>query len=262
MIGIFDSGVGGLTIVKEVLRKLPSYDILYFADLAHSPYGNKSPEAIEKFSYNITKFLIEKGAKIIIVACNTASSQAFDKLEKTFSLPIFDVITPAVKEAAQVTKNKKIGIIGTEGTIQSQAYQKAFRKLKYNNFEIFSKACPLFVPLIEEGFIKRPETKRIARYYLRELKNKQIDTLILGCTHYPLIKDIIQRVMGKKVTLIDSLKVVDLVAWKIRKDRKLDKSMSKNDKQIYFASDIPNNFQEIAEKFLGKKIPKPIIIDF
>lgn len=261
MIGVFDSGVGGLTIVKELLRKLPSYDICYVADLAHSPYGTKSKSTIEKFSIKITKFLLKKGAKIIVIACNTSSAQAYEKLKKEFSVPIFDCISPAVKEAAKVTKNKKIGIIGTRGTIQSKAYEKSFKGLNFN-FQIFSKTCPLFVPLVEENFINRGETKRIARYYLRELKDKQIDTLILGCTHYPLLKDVIQKVMGKGVNLIDSSSVVESVAMMVRKDKKMDNILKKNGKQFYFTSDIPNNFKEIAERFLGKKITKPFLVDF
>jgi len=252
MIGIFDSGVGGLTIVKEAFKELPSYDIIYFADLAHSPYGTKSKSTIEKFATQITRFLLKRGAKIIIIACNTASAQAYKTLKKEFSIPVFDVITPAVEEAAKVTKNKRIGIIGTYGTIRSKAYENAFKKFNFN-FQIFSKACPLFVPLVEENFINRPETKRIAKYYLRELKNKQIDTLVLGCTHYPLLKDIIQKVMGKGVTLIDSFKVIQSVVEKIKKDKELNSSLGKNNKQIYFASDSLNNFKEIAERFLGRK---------
>lgn len=262
MIGVFDSGVGGLTIVKELFKKLPSYDVSYFADLARSPYGTKSKETIEKFSYKITEFLVKKGAKIIIVACNTASAQAFDYLKNKFSVPIFNVITPAVEEAVKATKNKRIGIIGTNGTIQSKAYEKAFKVLEDNNFQIFSEACPLFVSLVEEDFIKRPETKRIARYYLRELKDKQIDTLILGCTHYPLLKEVIQGVVGKKVKLIDSSKVVDAVAELIKSAKKLDSGLKKNGKYIYYASDVSNNFKEIAARFLDRKIAKPFLVDF
>lgn len=261
MIGVFDSGVGGLTVVKEVFKKLPSYDILYFADLARSPYGTKSKSSIENFSLKITDFLIKKGAKIIIVACNTASAQAFTMLKKNFPIPIFDVITPAVDEAIRSTKNKRIGIIGTRGTIQSKAYEAVFKK-NNSNIQIYLKDCPLLVPLIEEGFAKRLETKRIIRYYLRDLKNRNIDTLILGCTHYPIIKNIIGEVLGKKVILIDSSKVVCKVAQVVKGDKKLDRILSKNSKHIYFASDVPNNFKEIAERFLGKKISNPTLYDF
>ena len=258
MIGIFDSGVGGLTVTKDILNEFPSHDILYFADLARSPYGTKSKEAIKKFSTNITKFLISKGAKIIIIACNTASAQSYNKLKTDFSVPIFDVITPVVEEAVKSTRNRKIGIIGTIGTIKSKAYNKAFKDIDFNG-SVFSKACPLFVPLVEEKFHKRPETKKIARFYLRDLKNKGIDTLILGCTHYPLIKDTIQHSIGRKVNLIDSSSVARKVSLRIEKDKKLADSLSKKGRQLYFTSDMLNNFQEIAEKFLERKVTKPFL---
>ena len=261
MIGVFDSGVGGLTIIKELFKKLPSYDVMYFADLARSPYGTKSKKTIEKFAKEITKFLIGRGAKIIIVACNTASAQAFDSLKKDFNIPIFNVITPAVEEASKVTRNKRIGIIGTRGTIQSKVYEKSFKELKKDNFQIFTKACPLLVPLVEENFVYRPETKRITRFYLRELKDRQIDTLVLGCTHYPLLKKVIDEVMGKKVVLVDSTKVVERISSLIEKDKALGNSLSKNHKYIYFTSDVPNNFKEIAEGFLGRKTSEPTLIN-
>jgi len=261
MIGIFDSGVGGLTVVKEVFKKLPAYDVLYFADLARSPYGTKSKAAIENFSKEITEFLIRKGAKIIIVACNTASAQALELLKRKFNVPIFNVIEPAVEEAFNVTKNRKIGVIGTRGTIQSRAYEKRFERSAVD-FQVFTKACPLFVPLAEEGFINRPETKKIVRYYLRDFKDKKIDTLVLGCTHYPLLKKVIGDVVGERVKLIDSSRVVDTVISAIKKDQKLEEGLSKKNKHVYFASDIPNNFMGLAERFLDRKIPEPIISSF
>lgn len=262
MIGVFDSGVGGLTIIEGLFKELPSYSVLYFADLARSPYGTKSKKAIEEFSCQITDFLIKQGAKIIIIACNTASAQADEVLRKKFNVPIFNVITPAVEEAIKTTNNKRIGIIGTNGTIQSRAYENAFKSLEENHYDVFSKACPLFVPLAEEDFINRPETKRIAKYYLKELNNKQIDTLILGCTHYPLLKEVIKKVMGKRTNLIDSLKVVASVKELISNNKQLESSLSKDKKHIYYVSDISNNFQKIAEKFLGRKINKPLLVDF
>ncbi len=260
MIGVFDSGVGGLTIVKKLNKAFPQYNILYFADLIHLPYGTKSKKTIEEFSLAISKFLIKKGAKAIIVACNTSSAQAYSTLLENLKVPIFDVINPAAEKAISITKNKRVGVIGTYGTIESKAYEKALKKLD-KGVKVFSKACPLFVPLVEENFIRRPETKRIVKYYLRELKRYQIDTLILGCTHYPLLKEVIKNVMGSKVKVIDSSGVVYKLAKLIKNDKKLASTLLKNGKQTFFSSDNLGNFKKIAERFLETKIPEPIIVD-
>jgi len=254
MIGIFDSGIGGLRVVKEVFEKLPLYKVIYFGDLARSPYGTKSPKTVIRFSRQIAHFLVQKGAQVIIIACNTASAHAAEVLKKEFSIPIFEVITPAVKKAIQKTKNQKVGLIGTWSTIESQAYQKSFKRFDpEGKIQLFAQACPLFVPLVEENFIHRPETKKIARYYLRALKHQGIDTLILGCTHYSLLKKVIQNVMGKKVELIDSTEVVDDILAEMAQKNLLSQLNKGFGHQFYF-SDVPRNLEVLSQRFLGQKL--------
>jgi len=203
MIGIFDSGIGGLTVARTVEQLLPHQSLLYLGDIRRSPYGNKSREAIIHYSVENTRFLIENGAKIVVVGCNSAASAATDTLRKIFDIPIFEVITPAVRKAINVSRSGRIGVIGTRATISSKRYSEAIARSR-PEYKVFTKACPLLVPLVEEGWISKKETKMILRKYLYSLKNQQIDTLILGCTHYPLLKHLIQPRIGKRVTLIDS----------------------------------------------------------
>ena len=202
-IGIFDPGVGGLTVVKEVINVLPKENIIYFGDTARVPYGSKSKELIYKFSCQIIKFLKEQNVKAIIIACNTVSSNCYDDLKKHFiDIPIIEVLEPGVSSAIRVTKNRKIGVIGTEGTIKSGQYEK---KLKdgLENVEVYSKPCPLFVPIAEEGLLEDKITIDVAKIYLEDLKKYNIDSLILGCTHYPLLKNSIKKVMGSSVNIVD-----------------------------------------------------------
>lgn len=195
MIGVFDSGIGGLTLVAELIRVLPNYPIIYFGDTARAPYGNKSPETIIRYAKEDAAFLLSKGATVIVIGCNTASAEATDALRAAHpNVPIFDVITPAVA----ATTGEKVGVIGTRATIASGVYQRLLR-----DRVVVTAPCPLFVPLVEEGYVNRPETKMIARRYLAPLKERDIDSLILGCTHYPLLKGIISAKMGKRVKLID-----------------------------------------------------------
>jgi len=198
MIGIFDSGLGGLTVVKEILKVLPEYQFLYFGDTARFPYGTKGKDVVITYAKEDTELLLNKGAKLIVVACNTASAIAAEELKKKFDLPIFEVISPAVKKAVEVTKNKRIGVIGTRGTINNGVYEKLIKEID-PEIKVFHQACPLFVFLAEEGWLDKPETKTIAKKYLTDLKRQQIDTLILGCTHYPLLKKILKQVAGKKI---------------------------------------------------------------
>jgi glutamate racemase len=195
MIGIFDSGVGGMTVARAVETLLPGYQIIYYGDLARTPYGSKSPEAITEYSISNTEFLLNHGANVIIIACNSAASVASNTLRQKFNIPIFEVITPAVERAVTSTVSGNIGIIGTRATVRSGIYDEKIKELA-PGFRVFSKACPLLVPLVEEGWLETRETKMILRKYLTPLKQKQIDTLVLGCTHYPLLKDLIQHRMG------------------------------------------------------------------
>jgi len=203
MIGIFDSGVGGMTVAHAVEQLLPDYSLVYYGDIARTPYGPKSPKTIIDYSIQNTEFLLNQGAELIIIACNSASSVATKTLREKFDVPIIEVITPAASQALRATKSGRIGIIGTKATIKSGIYQKTIIA-KQPDFKVFQEHCPLLVPLIEEGWLNKRETKMILRRYLSPFKNQQIDTLVLGCTHYPLLKSLIQARIGKRVKLIDS----------------------------------------------------------
>ena len=201
-IGIFDSGVGGLTVAREIMRQIPNERLVYFGDTARVPYGNKSKEIITKYSKQIIRFLKTQNVKAIVVACNTASAYALDEIEKELDIPIIGVVKPGAKVAAEATRNKKVGVIATAGTIQSRIYAEYIESID-KEIRVTGKACPLFVPLVEEGLLEDPVTDEIATRYLNELKDLDIDTLILGCTHYPLIRSTLGRIMGEKVTLVN-----------------------------------------------------------
>ena len=201
-IGVFDSGVGGLTVFREIMRQIPNEKIIYFGDTARVPYGSKSRETVTRYSEQIVRFLRTFQVKTIVVACNTASACALETLERNIDIPIIDVVKPGAKAAAETTRNGRIGVIATEATIGSQIYTEYIKKLN-KDVTIYGKACPLFVPLVEEGLLQDPVTNEIARRYLTELIDINIDTLILGCTHYPLIRSTLGRIMGEGVTLVN-----------------------------------------------------------
>lgn len=201
-IGVFDSGVGGLTVAREIMRQIPNERLVYFGDTARVPYGNKSKETVTKFSKQIVRFLESQKVKAIVVACNTASAYALDEIEKELNIPIIGVVKPGAKVAAETTRNKRVGVIATAGTIQSHIYSEYIQGID-KEIQVIGKACPLFVPLVEEGLLEDPVTDEIATRYLNELKDIDIDTLILGCTHYPLIRSTLGRIMGEGVTLVN-----------------------------------------------------------
>ena len=252
-IGIFDSGVGGFSVVREVLKLLPNAPIVYFGDTARTPYGTKSPEILKYYALEDAKFLIKKGASIIVIACHSAASCATDFLRKKLDIPIFEVVTPSVNEACRLSKNGKIGIIGTRATVISGIYERLIPE-KRSDATVFQRPCPLLVPLVEEGWLKTRETRMIVRKYLRPLKDKQIDTLVLGCTHYPLLKPVIREKAGKRIRIVDPSKEVSkLVKDYICKEGEI----SANGKVIheFFVSDLPPHTTEIVKRFLGRKIP-------
>ena len=201
-IGVFDSGVGGLTVVREIMRQIPNEKIIYFGDTARVPYGSKSKDTVTRYSQQIARFLRTFDVKTIVVACNTASAYALDTLEKELDIPVIGVVKPGAKVAAEVTKNGKVGVIATEATINSHMYTQYIQDIN-PDVTIYGKACPLFVPLVEEGLLQDPVTDEIARRYLAELIDIDIDTLILGCTHYPLIRSTLGRIVGENVTLVN-----------------------------------------------------------
>lgn len=251
-IGVFDSGFGGLTVVREIMRQIPNEKIVYFGDTARVPYGSKSKETVTRFSRQITNFLQTQNVKTIVVACNTASAYALDELEKEIDIPMIGVVKPGAKVAADVTKNGKVGVIATSATIGSEIYTTYIKKIK-PEVSVTGKACPLFVPLVEEGLLEDPVTDEIASRYLLELIDIDIDTLILGCTHYPLIRNTIQRVVGDKVTLVNpayetarELKVL-LQEKGILQDKKPD--LGENRYQ-FFVSDGAEKFKIFANSIL------------
>ena len=186
MIGVFDSGIGGLTVVRSLMEELPGYNMIYFGDTARTPYGSKSPETVVRYALENTDFLLKQGAKLIVMACNTASSVAAGRVAENYDIPIFEVVTPATEKAVKISRTLIIGVIGTRATVKSGIYEQKIVALK-PDAKVYSAACPLLVPLVEEGWIKKPETVMIIKKYLHPLKVRQIDTLILGCTHYPLL---------------------------------------------------------------------------
>ena len=252
-IGVFDSGIGGLTVVKQMDQFIPNENLVYFGDTARLPYGSKSNETVIEYSKQNAKFLVNKNVKMIVVACNTASSVALDSLRDTFEIPVIGMIEPGAKFAVESTKNGKIGVIGTHATINNKAYSTELMKLD-KKLKVFEKACPLFVPLAEEGMIDHPATKLIAEEYLKELHDHEIDTLILGCTHYPILTKMIQEVMGNKVTLIDSGTAASAIVENYLNGRGLRNESHQIGKREFYVSDLPQKFKTIADTFLGRHV--------
>lgn len=252
-IGIFDSGIGGLTVVKQVSSFLPNENIIYFGDTARVPYGSKSNATVIEYSKQDALFLRKKNVKMIVVACNTASSIALEALAELVDIPIIGMIVPGSNLAIKTTKNKKIGVIGTYATISNKAYSKQLLELN-PELEVYEKACPLFVPLAEEGWTHHKATYEIAEEYLKELREKEIDTLILGCTHYPILADVIQEVIGKDVKLIDSGTAASYIVEDYLNGRGIRNTSNLIGSHEYYVSDVPTKFKEVAERFLGRQV--------
>lgn len=251
-IGVFDSGVGGLTVVKEIMRQMPNEKIVYFGDTARVPYGSKSKDTVTRFSRQIVRFLETFDVKTIVVACNTASAYALEELEKEVSIPIIGVVKPGAKAASDVTKNGKIGVIATEATISSGIYNEYITKLS-RDVTIYGKACPLFVPLVEEGLLEDPVTDEIARRYLTELIDLDIDTLILGCTHYPLIRSTLGRIMGSEVNLVNPAYETALELKELLQEKNLlnEKHPALGETQYqFFVSDKAEKFKTFANSII------------
>ena len=251
-IGVFDSGVGGLTVVKELIRQLPFEDIVYFGDTARVPYGIKSKETIIRFSIENILFLLKQDVKLICVACNTVSSVALPVIRNHFRVPIIGVLTPGVREAVYATQNRRIGVIGTNSTIKSRAYENEIKQLN-PLVKVTALACPLFVPFVEEGWLSGNVVLEVARTYLKPLKSAGVDTVILGCTHYPLLKSVIKEVLGEKVKLIDSARQVGM---EVKKTLSAEGLLNKARRGLhkFYVSDNPEWFTGLAERFLGQKV--------
>ena len=251
-IGIFDSGVGGLTVVDKIRRLLPGEKIIYFGDTARVPYGNKSKETVTRFSKEIAAFLRGFKVKMIVVACNTASSLSVGALERAFAVPVIGVIKPGAEEAARQTRKRRIGVLGTEATVLSNAYKKELKAIN-KKIRVIQKSCPLLVPLVESKCLKGDVARRIVNAYLKPVLNGKIDTLILGCTHYPLLRGIIQKSAGKKVTIVDSsLAVARHIKAFLEKTNMSARPRRGNAE--FFVSDNAGNFSKLAKIFLKQNI--------
>lgn len=251
-IGIFDSGLGGLSVAKEIFRQLPNEEIIYFGDTARFPYGTRSPERVTAMALQDAEFLLSKGVKMLLVACNTASSVAMGVLTKSVPVPIIGVVEPGAKAAVKATFNGRVGIIGTRATIASQSYQMAITRIA-PEVETFAEPCPLFVSLAEEGWTEGDVPRLVAEEYLREIRNAGVDTLILGCTHYPILRRVIAETMGESVTLVDSAEsTVKAVRDYLEGENLLRDAIPAN--HTFLVSDAPDRFREIGGMFLERKI--------
>ena len=250
-IGVFDSGVGGLTVAREIMRNLPKEDIVYFGDTARVPYGSKSKDNIIRYSRQIIHFLQTKGVKAIVIACNTASALALDTVKDEFDIPSIGVVEPGARAALAVTENKKIGVIGTEATVRSSMYEKIIKGIN-PEVSVIGKACPLFVPLVEEGFKKHQVTDEIIDYYLASLKQSDIDALILGCTHYPLLRSKIKEYVGEKITLVNPAYETAMDLKRILQEMEMENPDIEGDHGSYsfYVSDAADKFKQFANSIL------------
>jgi glutamate racemase len=252
-IGIFDSGVGGLTVLKEVVRVLPQEDTIYLGDTARVPYGTKSPETVIRYSRQVARYLLGRDIKLLVVACNTASAVALAALQKEFPIPIVGVIEPGARAAASVTTTGKVGVIGTAATIASSAYTKAIKRIN-PDIEVVTRACPLFVPLAEEGWVENEVARLTAQMYLEDLKAQGVDTLVLGCTHYPILKEVIAEVMGPQVRLVDSAEETARTVAGILTEQDLLRPKGEKGNHHYYVTDIPAGFIRVGNRFLGGRL--------
>ncbi|BDV44343.1 glutamate racemase [Geotalea uraniireducens] len=252
-IGIFDSGVGGLTVLKEIVKALPQEDTIYFGDTARVPYGTKSPETVTRYSLEIASFLVKRDIKLLVVACNTASAASLDVLQKKLPIPVIGVIEPGARRAVAVTRSGKVGVIGTAGTIRSSAYAKAIKRLN-PEVEVITRACPLFVPLAEEGWTDNEVARLTAHAYLDGLREEGVDTLVLGCTHYPLLKKVIGETVGDGVKLVDSAEETARTVAEILRAKAMTRPSSEQGNHHYYVTDIPAGFIRVGNRFLGGRL--------
>ena len=258
-IGIFDSGVGGLTVLKQIEKVLPSEDGIYFGDTARVPYGNKSKSTIVKFSTENVLFLLKKKVKLVVVACNTSSALALEHLQNIFSMPVLGVIEAGVIKALKVTRKKRVAIIGTRSTIGSGSYEKEILK-RDRKVKVYSRSCPLFVPLAEEGMLKGKMVNEVIDMYMCDLKKKGVDTVVLGCTHYPLLKKQIAAYM-KDSCIVDSAREVALHAKTVLEDNSLYNTRRKRGKKEFYVTDEPRGFKRLAKLFLKRNISNPKVVN-
>jgi glutamate racemase len=254
-IGVFDSGMGGLTVVREMITQLPNESIIYFGDTARVPYGPKSPDTVLRYSREITSYLIAQGVKALVVACNTATAHALPALREEFDIPIVGVIEPGARAAVASTKTNRVGVIGTAGTIKSRAYEKEIKRL-LPNANVTAQACALFAPLVEEGWLDSEVTRAVARNYLASIVSAEVDTLVLGCTHYPLMKTVIGNVVGREVRLIDSAHETAREVAQVLRAKGLEMDTPDSARYRFIASDAPDTFLALGQTFLGSSIDR------
>lgn len=259
-IGVFDSGVGGLTVAKEIMRQLPNESLVYFGDTARVPYGSKSKKTVCKYSRQIVKFLMSQHVKAIVIACNTASALAREELEELVDIPVIDVVQPGAKMAAECTKNNNIGVLGTESTVKSGIYEDYLHRIN-PDITVVSKACPLFVPLVEEGLIEDRVTEDIVGRYLHDMKEYEIDALVLGCTHYPLLRGVIGREMGDEVKLVNPAYETAKSLKEMLRENQLLAPPSAKAKHQYYVSDGVEKFVSFANSVLPCHVEKTTVID-
>ena len=253
-IGMFDSGVGGLTVLKEVKNLLPAEHIIYFGDTARVPYGNRSPQVVTKYAFESALFLLTKGVKLLVIACNTSSALALHLLQKKFPIPVIGVIDPCAKEVIKTTRNRRVGVMGTKATIKSCAYEKSIKKLNAN-IEVFSKSCPLLVPIAEEGLENDPVAHLMAAKYLKDLQGLSIDTLVMGCTHYPILENAIRKAAGSKVTIVNAGRET---AKEVKTTLEENGILNRKGRGgcEFFVTDSPESFREIGGRILKEPIEK------
>jgi glutamate racemase len=258
-IGVFDSGVGGLTVLHEIVKALPHEEEIYFGDTGRYPYGTKSAETITRFSLENVEFLVGRGIKLLVVACNSVSAVALDAIRARFPIPVIGVIEPGARAAAARTRSGRVGVIGTEATIASGAYSTALRALR-PSLEMYVRACPLFVPLAEEGWIDGPIARQVAETYLASLARSGIDTLILGCTHYPLLKGLVAEVMGSEVAIVDSAEETAREVAEVLRAKNLARADGAGGAS-FFVTDVPDRFVRMGQRFFGATVESVVRIE-
>jgi glutamate racemase len=258
-IGVFDSGLGGLTVVGAIMARLPHESLIYFGDTARVPYGPKSPDTVRRYSHEISRWLLGQGVKAIVVACNTSTAHALEELQDQLPVPVIGVIEPGARAAVAAAGFHPVGVIGTAGTIRSKAYDRAIQALK-PDAEIITRACPLFVPLVEEGWLNHPATELVAQEYLHPVRGKNIRALVLGCTHYPLLRPLIQEVVGERVKLIDSGAETAAALEEVLTSNDLAAPADATPTYRFVVSDDPERFQRVGRGFLGHRVDQAEVV--
>src|SRR6476619_3878260 len=258
-VGIFDSGIGGLTVARAIYERLPHESTVYFGDTARVPYGPKSPETVTRYSLEILDWLLGQGVKAVVIACNTSTAHALETLQKNSPVPVIGVIEPGARAAGAASAAGPIGVIGTAGTIASNAYARAIQRRR-PDARVEQRPCPLFVPLVEEGWFDHPAAELIAHEYLEPLRQVRVDTLVLGCTHYPLLKPLLQRVMGPEVRLIDSGEATAAALESILKDKQLEAAAGAAVNHRFVVSDDEARFRQVGSRFIGERLGRAEVI--